>query len=67
MVMSRRSVSLTTLILGGLRPPKLTAALLESAEGETIYVAGSGIEAETSGSGVRRATDYATRAGGVMK
>ena len=63
MVMSGRSVNLPTLFLGRLRPPKrltstlctyfrqkLTTALLESAEGESKYVAGLGIEPGTAGS-----------------
>ena len=76
MVMSGRSVNLTTLFLGRLRPPKrltstkcahfrkkLTSALLESAEGKTKVFGQIGYRTGTSGSKVRRATDCATRLG----
>ena len=71
--MSGRSVNLTTLFLGRLRPPKrltstscayfrqqLTTALLEKAEGERKYVSRPGIEPRTPDLRVRSPTDCAT-------
>ena len=77
--MSGRSVNLTTLFLGRLRPPKrltstsctyfgqlLTTALLEKAEGETKVVASPGIEPRTSDLRVRCPTYCATRPGNIL-
>ena len=74
--MSERSVNLTTLFLGRLRPPKrltstsctyfrqlLTNALLEKAEGKTKYVARPGMEPRTPNLRVRCPTDCSTRPG----
>ena len=74
--MSGRSVYLTTLFLGRLRPPKgltstsctyfrqlLTTALLEKRKEKRKYVARPGIEPRTPDLRVRCPTDCATRPG----